>query len=350
MYCICADHFKLLSMITPRNLVSFTSAIGCPSTRILPIVLGKHFGVNSMKFVLSIFKESLLAFTQEYTFDISSFISLTSESIFRPVQNKLFYVTPSFGCQPTHLVTLPPLHIWVKGEDSTGCAGPVYHYSDVIMSTMASQITGASIVCSIFFRRRSKRTPKLHATGLCEGNPPVTGHFKWMIQFLLQKYFSRATKLLLSWGAKGLFHIFVYNAVWFSTRSLLSSTQWNSVFVCIFQMIEFLTWSYLVIYFLILDSPTKHFTGLSGSSIWFEMPSDILGIFSTLWRHQMETFSVLLALCPGKTPVTGEFPAQRPVTQSFDVFVDLCLNKRLSKQSWGWWFETPKIVPIMTSL
>ena len=31
---------------------------------------------------------------------------------------------------------------------------------------------------------------------------------------------------------------------------------------------------------------------------------------------------------------------QRPVTRSFDVFFDLCLNKRFSKQSWGWWFET----------
>ena len=30
-----------------------------------------------------------------------------------------------------------------------------------------------------------------------------------------------------------------------------------------------------------------------------------------------------------------------PVARSFDVFCDLCLNKRLSKQSWGWWFETP---------
>ena len=38
--------------------------------------------------------------------------------------------------------------------------------------------------------------------------------------------------------------------------------------------------------------------------------------------------------------VPGEFPTQRPVTRSFDVFVDLRLNKRLSKQSWGWWFET----------
>ena len=59
------------------------------------------------------------------------------------------------------------------------------------------------------------------------------------------------------------------------------------------------------------------------------------------WRHQMETFSALLALCAGNSPVTGEFPAQRPATRSFDVFFDLRLNKRLSKQSWGWWFETP---------
>ena len=38
---------------------------------------------------------------------------------------------------------------------------------------------------------------------------------------------------------------------------------------------------------------------------------------------------------------SGEFPTQRPVTRSFDVFFDLRLNKRLSKQSWGWWIETP---------
>ena len=33
-------------------------------------------------------------------------------------------------------------------------------------------------------------------------------------------------------------------------------------------------------------------------------------------------------------------PTQRPVTRSFDVFFDLRPNKRLSKQWWGWWFET----------
>ena len=57
------------------------------------------------------------------------------------------------------------------------------------------------------------------------------------------------------------------------------------------------------------------------------------------WRHQMETFSASQAICAGNSPVPGDFPPQRPVTRSFDVFFDLCLNKRLSKQSWGWWFE-----------
>ena len=57
------------------------------------------------------------------------------------------------------------------------------------------------------------------------------------------------------------------------------------------------------------------------------------------WKH-----FVLLALCAGNSMVTGQFPTQRPVTRSFDVFFDLSLNKRLSKQSWG------SIVLIVTSL
>ena len=44
------------------------------------------------------------------------------------------------------------------------------------------------------------------------------------------------------------------------------------------------------------------------------------------WRHQMETFSALLVICAGNSPVTGEFPTQRPVTQKFDVFFDLRMN------------------------
>ena len=58
----------------------------------------------------------------------------------------------------------------------------------------------------------------------------------------------------------------------------------------------------------------------------------------------METFSASLAICAGNSPVTSEFPAQRPVTQSFDVFLDVYLNKRLIKQViWD------AIAPIMKS-
>ena len=66
------------------------------------------------------------------------------------------------------------------------------------------------------------------------------------------------------------------------------------------------------------------------------------------WRHQMETFSALLAICAGNSPVTSEFPAQKLVTRSFDVFFDLHPNK---------WLKTivrlviwDAIMPIMTSL
>ena len=75
------------------------------------------------------------------------------------------------------------------------------------------------------------------------------------------------------------------------------------------------------------------------------------GVFSEhwCWRHPMETCCALLAFCEGNSSVTGVFPSQRPVTRSFDVFLDQRLNKRL-KQT----VETPviwdAITPIMTSL
>ena len=62
--------------------------------------------------------------------------------------------------------------------------------------------------------------------------------------------------------------------------------------------------------------------------------SDVYRLFiQTWWRHQMETFPALLAICVRNSPITGEFPAQRPVTWSFDVFFNLRLNKRLSKRA-----------------
>ena len=59
----------------------------------------------------------------------------------------------------------------------------------------------------------------------------------------------------------------------------------------------------------------------------------------TWWRHQMETFSASLALCAGSSPVTRWIPPTK--ASDFDVFLNLRLYKRLSKQSRGYWFETP---------
>ena len=65
----------------------------------------------------------------------------------------------------------------------------------------------------------------------------------------------------------------------------------------------------------------------------------------TWWRHQIEIFPCYWPFA-GNSPVTGEFPSQRQVTRSFDVFFDLRLNKRLSRHlrcrcfetSWrSWW-------------
>ena len=61
-------------------------------------------------------------------------------------------------------------------------------------------------------------------------------------------------------------------------------------------------------------------------SVWFRRY--VIRVI-TWWHLQMETFSAFLVLCEGNLPVTGGFPTQRPVMQSFDVFFDLHLNKQL---------------------
>ena len=87
------------------------------------------------------------------------------------------------------------------------------------------------------------------------------------------------------------------------------------------------------------DTPHPHgwvigclFWAYSGENLWCSNGN-------AWWCHRMETFSSLLAICAGNSPVPGEFPAQRTVMRSFDVFFDLRLNKLFSKPSWGWWFE-----------
>ena len=75
-------------------------------------------------------------------------------------------------------------------------------------------------------------------------------------------------------------------------------------------------YKYVIIIFIIIKEWWPNWHGIKGVSI-----------SSSWWGHQMDTFSALLALCAGKSPVTGEFPTQRPVTRSFDAFFDLRLNQ-----------------------
>ena len=83
------------------------------------------------------------------------------------------------------------------------------------------------------------------------------------------------------------------------------------------------------------ESAWRHVMSLSWAFLNSGLPCFLVGhleiyhLIRTWWRHQMETFSALLAFCAGNSPVTGEFPAQRPVTRNFDVFFNLRLNKRL---------------------
>ena len=57
------------------------------------------------------------------------------------------------------------------------------------------------------------------------------------------------------------------------------------------------------------------------------------------WKHFPRYWPFVRGI--HRSPFFGEFPSQRSVMQNFDVFFDLRPNKLLSKQSWGWWFETP---------
>ena len=97
-----------------------------------------------------------------------------------------------------------------------------------------------------------------------------------------------------------------------------------------FQRLSFQWWRF----------PFQLTSNLLATKFFFFSRKILWWINLTWWRHQMETFSALLTICAGNSPVPGEFPAQRPMTRRFDVFFDLRLNKWLSKQSWGWWFET----------
>ena len=200
------------------------------------------------------------------------------------------------------------------------------------------------------FRRRSQKTSKLRVTGLCAGNSPVPGE-------LPAQRASNAENVSIWWrhhdsSQKSAPYIvddgltfrsgdIEYGADYLIAPSGAMSRHDGQKYGCSWShsRMEFLTvicklcskcaipyrWFWGTIKIIIQNKPTT-FTTLY---IIRQNSSHSVGA----WHHQMETFPVLLALCAGNSPVTGEFPSQRPVTRSFDVFFDLRLNECLSKQS-----------------
>ena len=125
------------------------------------------------------------------------------------------------------------------------------------------------------------------------------------------------------------------NSRFYPYRSGLHHRHWSDIAIVSVTMKQpWLIWAYDV-----YGSTKNHAITKQSMCIFHGIYCDQGGL-PPWWRHQMKTFSVLLAICAGNSPVPGEFLAQRLVTRSFGVFFDLRLNKRLSKQSWGWWFET----------
>ena len=200
------------------------------------------------------------------------------------------------------------------------------------MGAIASQITSLTIVYSTVYTDADQRKHQSSASlafmwGLHRG--PVNSPYKWPVT---RKCFhlmtsSRPSEIMVEHNMIGL--CYKIRAP-FSVNIPVSVTDLGNPIVEIKRL-----WNI---------SPFSVISNRTGKT-----PEDfrIIGKLYTQvsclsWlRHQMEIFSTLLALCAANSPVSGEFLAQGPVTRIFDVFFDLRLNKQLSKQWWGSWFETP---------
>ena len=126
------------------------------------------------------------------------------------------------------------------------------------------------------------------------------------------------------------------------------STEWDLISLAVWPRWPYISYSWsppslaINIDISIIECLSPDIYALDGT----ELPSSIVGLtliyyFMTVLSNG-NIFHVTGHLC-GEFTGPCVFPAQRPVTRSTDVFCDLCLNKQLSKQSWGWWFEMPSL-------
>ena len=120
---------------------------------------------------------------------------------------------------------------------------------------------------------------------------------------------------------------------------LLLETDMKVIYICSRGWSLLLDWTYLKSY------STRPFC--QPSSWWLDTMIHVTFWVDVWWFIIMTSPNGNIFRVTG--PLWGEFtghrwiPLQRPVTQSFDVFFDLRLNKQLSKQSRRRWFETPSL-------
>ena len=198
-------------------------------------------------------------------------------------------------------------------------------------------------------RCRSKKTSKLRVTGLCEGNSPVTGEFPTQ-RASNGEMFPVDDVIILP---------IIYRKSWhFQHFDLLSKCQHISQFTAtlpdynsnqVHPDTQMRSGCVEMIY--PCNNDLWWHNGVSrGGSRCCEYCGTHTGIY--LWSLSCCIYYIMMTSSNGNifrdtgplrgnSPVTGEFSAQIPVTWSFDVFSDLRLNNRLSRQSWSWWFETP---------
>ena len=252
-----------------------------------------------------------------------------------------------------------------------------HHYNDVIMSTMASQITSLTVVYSSVYSVADERKHQSSVSlAFVRGirRRPVNSPYKGLVT--RKMFLFDDAIMILHWRPVGQFFlgsVAVKQAwrIWLDISHAATSKNWyynhtghtNTVYIFHVHMIyDGDIWPLVCVNLAMVDcgSSANVNTLLQRWVWWPGHPTKSLlsyflcadesiyclrfmdrNTFLSMMTSSYGNISALLAICAGNSPVPGECPAQRPVTRSFDVFFDLRLNKRFSKKSWGWWFETP---------
>ena len=166
------------------------------------------------------------------------------------------------------------------------------HYDDVIMSAIAPRITSLTMVYLNVYSRADQRKHQSSASLDSPHKGPVTRKMVPFYQWLV----------LSPLPTQQMFH----NIALRNPFSLSNSVQDRGISIA--NAVDHTVLCYIPI-----------FTGLVS---W--------------WRHQMETFSALLAICAGNAPVPGEFPTQRPVTRSLMLsLICVWINSWVSNREAG---------------